>query len=332
MKKDYSNYNWEDLIQDQQFVDWVKDPSDTSGPDWKKLFVENPGLENQANKAIQMLRLFKFENLANDKAAQDRLWNRIDQSMDAQEGKQLLKWKSKSIWWALAAASLFLFVVFRDLILSSNEVVLDAPYAMKLEKTLPDGSKVMINSGSNVSYQGNSFRQNRILKLEGEAFFSIEKGTAFEVQSPSGIVKVLGTEFNVFDREGKMEVHCFSGKVSVQFHQSNQVHVLLPGEKVTNYNTSESKNFETKAAFNPVELKFWKDGVIYYENAALVEVLKEFQRQYAIKAINLSPEMGQLRYTGFFNIRNMEEAIQSISVPMQLKFELKDGSLTVSKE
>jgi len=327
MDKDYTKYNWQDLIEDPQFLDWLQNDRKPIHPNWLELFQQYPELKIQADMAIEFLNQLKFKDLAYNTQAQASLWERIETSIQEGEKSNKFKLSTNYIWTFVAAASILLVILFRSLIFPTGTVDLKTEFAQKIEKSLPDGSTLELNAGSTVSYNESTFSDKRLLKLDGEAYFSVQKGSDFSVLTPSGTVKVLGTEFNVFDRDGKMEVHCYSGKVSVQFNNSKEVYFLQAGEKVNNYNTET-----TKQEFSTLELKLWKDGFIYYENADLLDVLQEFKRQYDLKDINLSQELGKLKYSGFFKTNQREEAIQSISLPMQLNFDIKEGILTVTKK
>ena len=80
---------------------------------------------------------------------------------------------------------------------------------------LPDGSIVSLNKNSKISYDG-SF-EPRIVKLEGEAFFSVNEGeTPFIVETEDGEVEVVGTEFNVKSKGDKMEVEVEEGGVKMK--------------------------------------------------------------------------------------------------------------------
>lgn len=80
---------------------------------------------------------------------------------------------------------------------------------------LPDNSEVRLNAESKIKYYPRKWDGNRSLSLEGEAFFEVEKGQKFEVQTSQGIVQVLGTKFNVKNRPGFFEVTCYEGSVRV---------------------------------------------------------------------------------------------------------------------
>ena len=68
----------------------------------------------------------------------------------------------------------------------------------------------------------------RDLTLEGEAYFKVQKGQTFSVNTTDGVVKVLGTHFNVKQRNNYFEVNCYEGLVSVTYN--NETVKLPPGK------------------------------------------------------------------------------------------------------
>ena len=94
-----------------------------------------------------------------------------------------------------------------------------APYATTTNHTLPDQSNIILNDGSRISYQEGKWTEDRTVRLEGEAFFSVQKGSTFKVVTPNGTVEVLGTQFNVRAWGEKLYVECYEGKVKVVSQQ-----------------------------------------------------------------------------------------------------------------
>lgn len=91
---------------------------------------------------------------------------------------------------------------------------------------LPDSSKVYLNKRSSITYESSIWKESRQIQLIGEAYFSVKKGEKFSVNSKNGTVEVLGTTFNVLDRNDILEVTCYSGKVAVK-HNNDKI-ILNP--------------------------------------------------------------------------------------------------------
>jgi transmembrane sensor len=179
---------------------------------------------------------------------------------------------------------------------------------------LPDGSLVDLGADSELSY--NPKWKKRELTLEGEAFFEVEKGKLFTVNTEFGTVKVLGTSFNIISREKQFEVACKTGQVEVSIPSRDFKKVILPGD-VVNFNLQnivvEQASIETIGS--------WKDGQFYFESKPLSQVLSELERQFDIDLETQGIE-GEY-FTGYFTNQELATALTMICEPMDLTFAIR---------
>jgi ferric-dicitrate binding protein FerR (iron transport regulator) len=168
------------------------------------------------------------------------------------------------------------------------------------------------------------FNKKRSLSLNGRAFFEVKKGSKFTVITDNGTVEVLGTSFSVLSRENIFEVICKTGKVSVSTKDNADIQIITPSEKVILTN-----NKLVKSNANNESLA-WKDGNYYFDNASLLEVIKELENQFKIK-IKTDEKNLSLRYTGFFNTDNLGKALHSVTWPLNLKYELVSNHIVEIK-
>jgi len=148
-----------------------------------------------------------------------------------------------------------------------------------LAYTLPDNSNLRLNAGSSISYAPYWWMFKRTLSLEGEAFFEVEKGSRFIVNSTLGYTEVLGTSFNIYARDTTYHVFCKTGKVGVYTADYEQSIVLSPNEKGILKNKVLTKEVEAdeKSSMG------WINNQFYFNNVNLVQVLEELERQYNVK-------------------------------------------------
>lgn len=170
---------------------------------------------------------------------------------------------------------------------------------------LPDHSKITLNTSSSISYNPVSWYWSRVVNLEGEAFFEVEKGSDFLVNSKSGTVSVLGTSFNVRDREEEFEVSCKTGKVSVK--AGAQEVVLMPDEIVEMNKLSGDL---VKRIPEQTYVATWKDGYFHFDADNLTTVLNEFERQYGVNIELKSSE--ELVFTGYFKIKDLNNSLETV--------------------
>lgn len=232
--------------------------------------------------------------------------------------KTVLKKESKTIplfkpWYAVAASILMLFGVFYFLNLSEK---ITTDFGEQLAITLPDNSKVMLNSKSKISYQKKNWSKNRVIKLEGEALFKVEKGSTFTVETQQGNITVLGTEFNVKTSKNLFEVICFEGKVKTE-HQ-NQTNILTKGKAIRQIKNAETEKWTTEET-----APSWVNGESSFNSMPLQFVIDAIENQYNI-TINASKIEVNKKFTGSFTHSNLEVALQTVFVPMKIGVIFKD--------
>lgn len=188
-------------------------------------------------------------------------------------------------------------------------------YAENKEVMLPDNSEVILNADSELSFSEKNWNEQRKVKLNGEAFFKVAKGKRFTVATEVGTVAVLGTQFNVEQREGFFEVSCFEGLVSVTFQgketqlPAGSSFMVIDGQVVASKTADRNE-------------PSWMNDESTFESIPLKYVLQEFERQHNLQVETDQIDVNQL-YTGSFSNRDKNLALKSISMPSQIKFKLE---------
>ncbi|MCB0463571.1 MAG: FecR family protein [Flavobacteriaceae bacterium] len=241
----------------------------------------------------------------------------IKQTIAASQVKPSINWTKQLLRFAaifVIGFSLYYYSTTLDTNISTT-------MAEKTSIELPDASLVTINALTDISFNKKNWIKNRFVKLNGEAYFKVAKGATFNVETPSGIVSVLGTQFNVKHRENLFEVVCYEGSVNVNFNNKNTIlkpgdsFLLLDGEIIA----TEKENIK-----NPS----WINNQSYFKSMPLSYVLNEFERQYNVTVESQQIDTKQV-YTGSFVHDNMELALKSITLPLNIKFSKKDPSTIV---
>ncbi len=197
----------------------------------------------------------------------------------------------------------------------SNAINIETAIGEKRMVQLPDASQVMLNAVSKITYNENTWADKRALILEGEAFFKVANGSTFDVVTSIGKVSVIGTLFNVKNRKNLFEVNCFEGMVAVSY--GKETLKLLPGHiyRILNGKIS-SETIPNKE--NP----FWMDHTSYFKKVPFRDVINEFERQYSVTiTVDLNDE--KLLFTGGFTHKNLNEALESITAPLKLVYDIE---------
>ncbi len=187
---------------------------------------------------------------------------------------------------------------------------------------LPDNSKVVLNSGSTAEFNEWNWSSNRRLELKGEAYFKVAKGQKFDVVTPDGTVTVVGTQFNVKARDGRLDVTCFEGKVKVV--SKGQQILLTPGKSVA-YSNGKKLNVANDTHQKPV----WLTGSeVAFDNESLEHVAAEIGRQYNV-TIKVDAQTSRL-YTGPLPTNDIETALGIIKAHWTLNAAQAGNNITLS--
>lgn len=220
----------------------------------------------------------------------------------------------------IAAAAL---LIVAGLFLFKNEKTeVKAALASQKVHTLPDHSSVILNAGSSIHYDEKKWEQARILDLEGEAYFKVEKGLKFIVHTKNGDVEVLGTSFNMRSWGEDLYVECYSGRVRVE--GPDDFMILIKGEAIK----IEKGTLGRKLSLNN-SVPTWQEGLSKFMNTNVTEVLNEIGRQYNMKVIH---QIKGTDFSGSFVHNNIEEALKQVCKPMNLEWTIDKNANSVTIE
>ncbi len=225
-------------------------------------------------------------------------------------------------WLYSAAATIVLLIGLKALFFQDITTVYTKNGQMDVI-TLPDHSVVHLNADSSLKYNEKSFLEDKVLQLQGEAFFEVKKGASFVVNTKNGKVTVLGTAFNLYARDQTFEVHCYEGKVSVQ--KGEQEVILTPGK---------GAKYIPKEGFSVVEISNpqpdWLQGKSSFSEVPLGRLIQELERQYNIKIRTESIDLNRV-FTGFFTHNNLKTALKTSFDPMNIGYVFDGKGLIVLK-
>ena len=224
----------------------------------------------------------------------------------------------KSISWMrplLRIAAVLVLGVAVFYFLSRDEyTVVNTMAAEKESIELPDASNVVLNAQSEIRYKEENWEDNRVIELKGEAFFDVESGGDFKVVTSSGIISVLGTEFNIKERNDLFEVHCFEGRVEVQTDSLREILELGELLRISKGQLEMSKHSLSEPG--------WTNFISSFERVPVAEVIAEIERQYDLE-IELKGVDPNSLFTGAFVHDNLENALKSVTEPMELEYRIE---------
>ncbi|MEM9916739.1 MAG: FecR domain-containing protein [Bacteroidota bacterium] len=252
-------------------------------------------------------------------------WEALHQKMDQRTAKT----RRLNTWWKYAAAAAIVCLVGYFAFFPSNDwETHSAAYAQQTSVVLPDGSKALLNAGSDIRFNRKTYEQRRTIDLQGEVFFEVIPGAEFTVKTPNGEVRVLGTSFNVRSRENKIEVACFTGKVGLSFDGFQAMELIQPGDRVVAKDQQiVQKSTAERSSLQPG----WAQGEAKFVQAAFIEVIEEFKRQFDIEIEYPSELLEYPAYTGGFPINDLEAALQIVFSSAGYRYSINGNKVVLSK-
>lgn len=182
---------------------------------------------------------------------------------------------------------------------------LTVPRGGQYQMTLSDGTKVWLNSETQLKYPV-SFTDGKSRQVElvyGEAYFDVSpstehKGSDFKVYHEQQEVKVLGTEFNIkaYTNEANIYTALVEGKVLINTQSGSNA--LSPGEQSV-YNTANNTIKVTSVDIRS-EIA-WKDGVYIFKNKSLKEIMQTLSRWYDMDVVFENKELENIEFIGSLN-------------------------------
>jgi ferric-dicitrate binding protein FerR (iron transport regulator) len=300
----------------------MKATNDTYLSDWLAHKITDEQLKQLVTEE-DFLAFQKIKSTLNnhqiEKPDLEQNFSAIKQKLETKKTKPT---KVISLWKypAVAACLILCFGVYHFFI-DSNSIATD--FAATKVIVLSDNSKVSLNSKSKLCYT-NYFEYKRTLQLEGEAFFEVQKGSSFTVETPLGNVRVLGTKFNVISFKDFFEVVCYEGKVEVT--KNGKATILTHGESVRFYDDTFENWADTKA-----KKPSWLSGESSFKNVPMQYVIDQFKNQYHI-AVAFPVHIGNVKFTGTFTHADLDVALQTICIPLHLKYTKADqGKILISE-
>ena len=290
--KSYSTYDPVDFAQDASFIRWVRHSSKKDRLFWENWLKSHPEKSADIEEARLLVAALSFTETEPEKSTVDGLWNKIDEEISREEGRKRIV-RLPTLWRYAVAASVAFLLIFQLLWRKTNHLVA-AENAEWISHTLPDRSVVELNAGSTLDYNRAKWKEERLVELNGEAFFKVERGEKFTVVAPGGKVEVLGTSFNVFARGDQFRVECFTGSVKVTLAPGVD-RTLSPGKAVRRYD-----NELVLSDLESTGMPAWVDGNFPYPDATYREVFEEIERQFDV-VIEVDEATKQKHYQGVFN-------------------------------
>lgn len=308
-------------------------------------FLQKQASAEEIRLLIQWLKSDgSFQNWTNEE------WNAASSEMDSQLQRKLLgqikdkinqgtersKLHSIYLYTARIAAIIALLLLtgicmyhYTKKQYAVSDMVVLVEKGQKANVVLPDGSKVWINSDSRLVY-GSSFNmKERILQLEGEAYFEVapDKNRPFIVETKDISVKALGTSFDVksYKEDNLISTVLMTGKVEVK---SNQEKMILEKNQRVLFDKSTGKMEKGEVA-NATDFSGWMYNTLNFEAETFESIVHTLQRLYNTKIVFESESLKKYRFTGTPGNTSLESILQILSLTSPLSYDVQDSVIVL---
>jgi len=312
-KQEFNNYSASDFLEDEDFIRYVSYGFPEDNRFWKAYLEKNPSNSNEFLSAELQLRIIRSDRqFTPSDEFSERLWKDINVSI-SQQTLSRKRLKIQNLWISGLAACMVSAIAVSWFFLSS--ITIHSAYGENKKIHLPDGSEILLNANSTISYRrAFSYLKRREVRLEGEGYFKvkhinsdpnlIKNGDIFTAVTNNISVTVLGTEFNLRDRRDQARIALVRGKVSVKSNNEKSV-IMMPGETL-HFNQSGKELREVGMIEQEIA---WLSGKILVNQTTVDDILLEFENLYGYQVILEDSTLGKTRIDGAISIKNEQSLL-----------------------
>lgn len=222
---------------------------------------------------------------------------------------------------SIAASITFIGMLF----FLSIPVTVEVPNAELATVNLPDGTKITLNSGSELSYSRLYNTIGRSVTLSGEGYFKVKSDPdkPFTVNTANSSIKVLGTEFNLADWDHKSgtKVKLTVTEGTVEFAEKKNAESIILNEKESAIINQSSELIPSTLELN--KMVAWLSNNLAFQNETLLSAFGTLERRFDIK-IDLDKDLAaeQETITAFYHDpKDPESIIQDICTIKGLSYQ-----------
>ena len=300
-------------------------------------WIRKPGIRNEFNLLCE--QMWKEAAVEIDKTVEEEMWNHLQRNLDEPKILSPKKRRWQLIIYKVAATILLpvclglatYFGVEHINKVSQDPFMMAVDYGQKANLTLPDGTKVWLNSATHLSYDAEYNKSDRKIYLDGEAYFQIAKDDRpFRVITANGIVKQYGTSFNVNTHvAGVTKVVLVEGAISVLPNQGDE-HKIHPGELAVLNGATQDVQI-SKVDIEPYIA--WNSGRFVFDNCSLETLMEVISRWYDKKIMFEDEDIKTIRFTGdldrYGSIIPILKAIQRVT---HLEMDVEGEAIIIRRE
>ncbi|MFV0506340.1 MAG: FecR family protein [Bacteroidales bacterium] len=296
------------------------------------LVEESELYRKEYNKMVKLYALLQVSDFEAQKdlryaSLKKRLWT-------SAKNKDKRRWliytrKAVAVVLLFITVSLGSIAIYEELNNSGDSLYSETvvPLGSQTEITLPDGSTVVLNSGSILKYPLSYGRKERSVYLEGEGYFEVSenKEKTFKVHTKDMKIEVTGTVFNIrsYPEAQSAEISLINGGVDVS--TDNKYIRLSPNEKAIYNRETGLLHSESTESYKSA---MWTTGRLSFVNTSFTEILKDIERKYNVKIRIESDKVAKEYFSGCIDLKmSLREVFNFIDVDKKYQFEISGSTI-----
>ena len=213
----------------------------------------------------------------------------------------------------------------------TSEYIVSAEKGQRASVTLPDGTKVWLNSHTEIRYKSDYGLKERNVFLNGEAYFEVSKDKEhrFVVNAGEMEVEALGTSFNVkaYKEDKSIVATLYNG--SIQATGGDHSVILLPDQQVL-FNR-ENRQLKVERPDNIAYSRMWRDNELAFKGETLYDIAIRLNRIYNVQVEFKSEKIKQYRFSGVIKNNSLDNVIEIISLTAPILYEAKEDTIILSE-
>ncbi len=192
---------------------------------------------------------------------------------------------------------------------------------------LADGSLVYLKGNSEITFSKGFGKDERNLKLKGEAFFEVKRNEniPFIISTYKTTTQVLGTSFNIYsDQSEQVKVSVVTGLVEFSIRKKKNKVELAAGEQ-GNFNPDQFG--VVKEIINDQNFMAWKTGILNFNETPMEEAIGLIQKQYS-RVLVFEDKQNELpTLTTSFDNQSLEAVLEELNLLLNTKHEIVNDTI-----
>ncbi len=229
----------------------------------------------------------------------------------------------------LAAAAGIAMAVLPELAIGPQAQSYATAKGQRQSVTLSDGSKVDLNADSKISVTL-ARAERRVIMGPGEAIFDVasDAGRPFTIDAGGNAVSVVGTQFNVRNREDGFAVTVSRGAVQVRPRGAGRTYLLHPGQMLS----LTGEGAVRLSAIEPAEALSWRVGRLIYRDAPLSRVVTDLNHQFTVPIRIDDRDLAATPVSGVLVVDDQSQVIERLSLMLHLTAVPSDQSVRLRRQ